>query len=93
MSDFICTRCGGSTVQLLTLMGAHRNLQYCVAELKRQVAELTPRATFGDQCYQDRCENAFVEQSVVKRLERQVAWLKDERNRPVPTDWEGQAEC
>lgn len=32
---------------------------------------------FGEQCYQDRCENAYVEASVVKRLEQQLVTLRE----------------
>lgn len=46
---------------------AERAKDDCIAHLLRTVAELEPRAAFGDQCYQDRCENAYVEQSVVKK--------------------------
>lgn len=45
--------------------------------LCRQVQELTEPAAFGWQCYQDRCENAYVEASVVKRLEQQLATLRE----------------
>lgn len=38
-----------------------------VSNLQKAVSELEPRAAFGDQCWQDRCENAYVEQSVFKR--------------------------
>ena len=38
-----------------------------INDLQRAVSELEPRAAFGDQCYQDRCENAYVEQSVADR--------------------------
>lgn len=43
---------------------------------ERILAELKPRYDFGDQCWQDRCENAYVEQSVVKRLEETIAEQK-----------------
>jgi hypothetical protein len=44
--------------------------------LKQRIAELEPRAAFGDQCYQDRCENAYVEQSVMQRREAENAALR-----------------
>ena len=44
-------------------------LEAQLAEEKKKVADLEKPAAFGWQCYQDRCENAYVEQSVVKRLE------------------------
>lgn len=36
-------------------------------EADRAIRSLKQRAEFGDQCYQDRCENAYVEQSVMKK--------------------------
>ena len=44
-------------------------LEAQLAEEKQKVADLENPAAFGWQCYQDRCENAYVERSVVKRLE------------------------
>lgn len=45
--------------------------------LCRRIASLEESAAFGLQCYQDRCENAYVETSVVKRLEQQLATLRE----------------
>lgn len=42
-----------------------------VAELERIVKELEPRAAFGDQCWQDQCEGALIEQTVVDRVRRE----------------------
>ena len=47
-------------------------LEAQLAEEKKKVADLEKPAAFGWQCYQDRCENAYVEQSVVKRLESAI---------------------
>ena len=44
-------------------------LEAQLAAEQKKVADLEKPAAFGWQCYQDRCENAYVEQSVVKRLE------------------------
>ena len=44
-------------------------LETQLAAEQKKVADLEKPAAFGWQCYQDRCENAYVEQSVVKRLE------------------------
>ena len=60
-----CERCGGPTEGQNTLGDSHRHFPDCIAFLKRCLSELQPRAAFGDQCYQDRCENAYVEQSIV----------------------------
>jgi hypothetical protein len=67
----MCLNCGGPIDKQLTFEGAHRYKDDCIAHLKRRVADLEPRAAFGDQCYQDRCENAYVEQSVLKRVEQE----------------------
>jgi predicted nuclease with TOPRIM domain len=47
------------------------SMRELLAEYQQREAELLPRAKFGDDCYQDRCENAYVEFSVVKRLEEE----------------------
>ena len=69
MTEVRCGRCGGPLAGLNVWHGNHRHLTDCIEFLKKVIGELEPRAAFGDQCYQDRCENAYVEQSVVKRLE------------------------
>lgn len=46
----------------------HRHKDDCIAHLLLAIKQLEPRAAFGDQCYQDRCENAYVEQVVLKRV-------------------------
>lgn len=43
------------------------HMQSEIDQLKKQVADMEPIAAFGHQCYQDQCENAYIEQSVVKR--------------------------
>jgi hypothetical protein len=68
----ICGRCGGGTAGQSTFRGDHRHFPDCIEFLKRRIAELEPRAAFGDQCYQDRCENAYVEQSVMQRALREA---------------------
>ncbi len=35
----------------------------------REMTSLVQRAAFGDQCWQDRCEGALIEASVVKRID------------------------
>jgi hypothetical protein len=72
-----CTRCGGPTSGQHIFQGNHRHLPDCISFLKRYISELEPRAAFGDQCYQDRCENAYVEQSVVKRMDFEISRLMD----------------
>jgi hypothetical protein len=50
------------------------------AELERlraEVESLKEPAAFGWQCYQDRCENAYIEASVVKRVESDNARLRE----------------
>lgn len=47
---------------------AYEKLQDEIERLTTIVSELEPRAAFGDQCWQDQCQNAYIEQSVVKRL-------------------------
>jgi hypothetical protein len=42
-------------------------------EADRAIRSLTDRAAFGDQCYQDRCENAYVEQTVMKKSVAEAA--------------------
>ena len=44
-------------------------LEAQLAVEKKKVAALEKPAAFGWQCYQDRCENAHVEQSVVRKME------------------------
>lgn len=51
--------------------------------LNLAVKQLEPRAAFGDQCYQDRCENAYVEQSVMRRLEAENATARKRLACPV----------
>lgn len=63
-----CQRCGGPTEGQNILRCDHRHFPDCIAFLKKGISELEPRAAFGDQCYQDRCENAYVEQSVLRRV-------------------------
>jgi hypothetical protein len=46
-----------------------------IQALYRENAELREKAAFGEQCYQDRCKGAYVEASVVKRLEAERAAL------------------
>lgn len=42
-------------------------------EADRTIRSLAHRAAFGDQCYQDRCENAYVEQAVMKKAVAECA--------------------
>jgi len=56
----------------ITMNGCHRFKDDCIAHLRLAVKQLEPRAAFGDQCYQDRCENAYVEQSVMQRAIREA---------------------
>jgi hypothetical protein len=72
-----CQRCGGPTKDQNVFKGNHRHSPDCIAFLLKYISELEPRAAFGDQCYQDRCENAYVEQTIVKRLDREIARLMD----------------
>ncbi len=65
-----CIICGGLMIKQNVLNGCHRNKDDCIAHLRLAVKQLEPRAAFGDQCYQDRCENAYVEQSVMDRAVR-----------------------
>lgn len=48
-------------------------LEAQLAVEKKKVADLEKPAAFGWQCYQDRCENAYIEQSVVRKMEAQLA--------------------
>jgi len=48
-----------------------------IAALEAENAELKVNAEFGMQCYQDRCEGAYIEVSVVKRLEAENKRLKN----------------
>lgn len=41
---------------------------------------LEESSAFGQQCYQDRCENAYVEASVVKRLQSTADTLTAQRD-------------
>ena len=59
-----CETCRGPMEGQNIFDGSHRHKDDCIAYLKRAVDSLTERAAFGDQCFQDRCENAYVEQSV-----------------------------
>ena len=69
----ICSTCGGPTYkQDLSIQGTHRYKDDCIAYLKLAISQLETRAAFGDQCYQDQCENAYIEQSVVDRRVREV---------------------
>lgn len=43
-----------------------------------EVEGLKRHAEFGMSCYQDQCENAYVEYSVAKKLREEVAGLKIE---------------
>lgn len=64
------------------------------AELEKKVLELEPRAFFGDQCYQDRCENAYVEQSVVKDIETHLHSLQVAGNAMAATlKRDGECSC
>ena len=72
-----CQRCGGPTKGQNVFKSNHRHFPDCIVFLLKYISELEPRAAFGDQCYQDRCENAFVEQTIVKRLDREIARLID----------------
>lgn len=47
-----------------------------IAELEAENAELKVNAEFGMQCYQDRCEGAYIEVSVVRRLEAENKRLR-----------------
>ncbi len=51
-----------------------------LAELRKQISELEPRAAFGDQCWQDSCEGALVEATLLKaqteRAEKAEARVK-----------------
>lgn len=54
----------------------HRDGKHVIAELNRlaiEARELKEPAAFGYQCYQDRCEGAMIEASVVKRLDKRLA--------------------
>jgi hypothetical protein len=54
-------------------------IKECLAEietLKQKVADMTWPAEFGWRCYQDRCEGALIEASVVKQLESENAALR-----------------
>ena len=42
-------------------------------ELVSILNALEEKAEFGNQCYQDRCENAYVESSVIKKIEADIA--------------------
>lgn len=69
---------------------------------RNAVASLEERAAFGDQCYQDRCENALIEASVVKRIEacnqrlyaalKRVEWAQEEDHCPDCGAWQGEDE-
>ncbi len=52
-----------------------------VAELRKQISELEPRAAFGDQCWQDSCEGALVPSTLLKaqteRMEKAEAELRE----------------
>jgi ATP-dependent protease Clp ATPase subunit len=39
----------------------------------REIRSLKNRAEFGEKCYQDRCENAYVEQSVLQKAVSETA--------------------
>jgi hypothetical protein len=65
-----CMRCGGVTRKQQVFNNCHRFKDDCIAHLRLAVKQLEPRAAFGDQCWQDQCENAYVEQSVLIRLRR-----------------------
>lgn len=79
-------------------------LRDAAAEIDRQAAEierlkmvegaLEGPAKFGWQCYQDRCENAYIEASVVKKLEAENASLRQqlESLRPKAVDTTGVGE-
>ena len=47
-------------------------LEAQLAVEKKKVADLEKPAAFGWQCYQDRCENAYIEQSVVRKMEAKL---------------------
>ena len=64
----------GNLISLITINLRQQDrriaeLETQLAAEQKKVADLEKPAAFGWQCYQDRCENAYVEQSVVKRLE------------------------
>lgn len=64
----------GNLISLITINLRQQDrriaeLETQLAAEQRKVTDLEKPAAFGWQCYQDRCENAYVEQSVVKRLE------------------------
>lgn len=48
-----------------------------LAERDKALADLTPRALFGDQCMQDDCEGAFVFSSVHKEILRQLEGARE----------------
>lgn len=67
--------------------------QQRITELEQQAKESEFPINFGQQCYQDRCENAYVEASVVKMLEEEVCGLKArlesrQPSQPVEVNWE-----
>lgn len=65
MSDEICACCGNRKgCDCYSPQGA---LQRQLSEAQARIAALQEQAAFGLQCFQDRCENALVEQSVVTR--------------------------
>lgn len=44
-------------------------------QLKKQISDMKEMHDFGWKCYQDRCEGAYIESSVVKKLEKEKAEL------------------
>jgi hypothetical protein len=70
VKEATCIVCEGPTLHQEVYNGAHRFKADCISYLQTCVKHLTERAAFGDQCYQDRCEGAFVEQSVMQRAVR-----------------------
>lgn len=47
------------------------------------IEALEESARFGEQCYQDRCENAYSPQSVVKEMEAEIERLRNLNNRAL----------
>lgn len=55
---------------------AHEAMVACLEKLVAEVERLRPHAEFGVQCYQDRCENAYVESSVLKAVEVKLGHMR-----------------
>ncbi len=72
--------CGAREGLYVPVKSEHGEIRVAFPEDADQLADilnlLEERAEFGLQCYQDRCENAYVEASVVKVLRRELDTLR-----------------